>query len=727
MKLAFGTLTLATLVTAFAPAATAEEWPLWRGPSQNGTSTDTGLVSTWSPAGENLAWKVAFIGRSTPIVVHGRVCVVGRTGEGIEKQEVVACYDADSGKRLWERRFNVYHSTVAFNRVGWPSLAGDSETGNVYAHTTAGHLVAFDPQGNVLWDHSLTEELGRASGYGGRSQTPIVWGDQLLLTFVNMGWGAQAPPRHRFFSFDKRTGEVLWTSTPGVMVYDMNTQSNPVVTEIGGRQLLLSGNADGHVYAVDLMTGHTVFGFPVSRQGLHATVVGVGDVVFATHSEENLDEATQGRFVAFKATGSGDLSGQELWRIDLMTDGFPTPAYRNGKLYIVDNSANLFRVDAGSGKIEWEYELGTVGKASPVVADGKIYVPELNGRFHILKDGADGPTSLDLDELKSEGDRYAEIYGSPAIAGGRVFLSTEGTLYAIGDRSRPYKATPGAKAVVPAGQGAPAFLQVVPAEIELQPGQSASFRARLFDRNGLPLGATGAEWSVEGLAGTISPAGALALEATNRGQGGAVVAKAGELTAKARVRVVRGLPWSEDFEARSAGPAPPHWVQAGRNFVVEERDGGKVLVQPVREAGLQRSQTFFGGAFENYTIEMDVLGSREKRRVPDIGLINGGYTMDLMGYHQRIEVRSWAADKRMARDADFAWEMGVWYRMKLRVDVTPGRALVRGKVWKRDESEPEAWTITVEDPLPIRGGSPGLVGYAPAEIVYDNIKVTPNG
>ena len=80
----------------------------------------------------------------------------------------------------------------------------------------------------------------------------------------------------------------------------------------------------------------------------------------------------------------------------------------------------------------------------------------------------------------------------------------------------------------------------------------------------------------------------------------------------------------------------------------------------------------------------------------------------------------------MAQEVDYSWEMGKWYRMKLRVDVDEKRALVRGKVWPRGKEEPSAWTLTVEDPYPIRSGSPGLVGYSPADVLYDNIKVTVN-
>ena len=53
-------------------------------------------------------------------------------------------------------------------------------------------------------------------------------------------------------------------------------------------------------------------------------------------------------------------------------------------------------------------------------------------------------------------------------------------------------------------------------------------------------------------------------------------------------------------------------------------------------------------------------------------------------------------------------------------------ATIRGKVWKRGEAEPQGWTISKVDPHPIRAGSPGLSGYSPATIYFDNIEVTSN-
>ena len=51
----------------------AQDWPSWRGRSQNGVSELTNLVSNWSVDGENLIWFQEYIARSTPAVFDGRV------------------------------------------------------------------------------------------------------------------------------------------------------------------------------------------------------------------------------------------------------------------------------------------------------------------------------------------------------------------------------------------------------------------------------------------------------------------------------------------------------------------------------------------------------------------------------------------------------------------------------------------------------------------------------
>ena len=709
---------IGALPTGWSMSASASDWTHWRGPMQTGASPETGLISSWSPDGENLVWQSEFIGRSTPVILNGRVYVIGRTGEGVTRQEHVACFDAGNGRLVWEHKFNVWHSTITFNRLGWANLGADRETGNVYAHLVNGLLLCFDGDGRILWNRSLTEEFNRFSGYGGRLHTPVVDGDLVVISMGNRGW-ADRPPSHRYMAFDKRTGETVWMARPGGGgQVDLTVYSTPIAATIDGRRLLIAGNGNGGIFAFKAATGEAVWGFPLSRRGINTSPVAADNRVYATHSEENVDNTTMGRVVCLDAG-----TGREIWRQDGIAAGYASPALHAGRLYVIDNSANVHCLDAESGRKYWEQNIGTVGKGSPTWADGKLYVTEVNGGFRILKVEDAGARVLDEQKIRMPGGRPAEIYGSVAVGYGRVYFATEIGLFCLGNtdasftpESTPFVGRPGA----PSG-AEPASLLVVPAEKTLTSNEALALGARTYDARGRLIGEVDVEWSLDRLTGKIENG---RFTPANMGQAGWVVATSGALTARAWVRVVPETPWTEDFEGVPAGKNPRHWVWGGRGFRVEEEDGNKVLVKPPAARGLDRSNLYIGPPDMNgYTVQADLMGGRRRRWLPDMGLIAHRYILDLQGAYQRLEVRSWSSDLRMVQRVAFQWDSEVWYTMKMRVDVEDGRGVVRGKVWKRGEPEPDAWTIEAKDPLPIREGSPGLYGYSPANIYFDNVRV----
>ena len=279
-----------------------------------------------------------------------------------------------------------------------------------------------------------------------------------------------------------------------------------------------------------------------------------------------------------------------------------------------------------------------------------------------------------------------------------------------------------------------ASLLLTPAEI-LTSGDSVALSVIGFDANGKRTSAIGAmQWATIGLKGTLQPIPfapgknvtktAFTPDKSAGAHAGTVTAQSGDIKATARVRVVPPLPWTEDFETVELEKIPTHWIGATGKFFVRVKGGGKALVKTPVQRGLNRSNVYLGpSTMKNYRIQVDLMGTKDKRRLPDMGLIANRYTLDMQGRHQRLQIRSWASDLRMAKTIDFAWETDVWYTMKMMVEVIDDKAVIRGKVWRRGESEPEAWTITAEDPLPNREGSPGIYGYSPADIYYDNLKV----
>jgi outer membrane protein assembly factor BamB len=737
----------------------AGDWAYWRGPEQNGVSHEGDLPEKWSVAGgegSNLIWTAPFGGRSTPLLMKGRLFMINNAGEGESEQERVLCLDAETGKVIWEYRFNVFHTDIVSVRVGWTNLAADTQTGNIYAHGTGGLLLCLSSDGKRLWSRSMTEEFGRVSGYGGRVTSPVVDGDLVILGMANAAWGQYATGGNRFMAFDKRTGEVVWT-TPSVG-QPRTYSSTPVVAVINGQRLLITGGSDGGVHALRVRTGEKVWSYHFAAGAINTSPVVEGNFVYAAHGEENTDTNLQGRVVCLDASKVQDGKPALVWQVDDIKVKFASPIIHEGRMYVCDETAEMYCLNAKTGDEIWTFRYGADAKASPVLADGKIYVAEVGAKFHILKPGHDKCTHLHQQRFRHpDGVSEVEINGSAAVANGRIYFSNSFATYCIGKKDhkaatveRPPRAAPEPP---PLPEAKVAHLQIVPAEVALRPGESVTFRALGFDNQGRFLKEVPVTWELaaslptEGLPppkteppvlkGTITPQGKLTVDATLQGQGGGVVAKMGSLTGRARVRVVPALPYKQDFAKVSVGAPMAGWVNCQGKFNVQDKGGSQVLVKLANSSNplLCQVNTYFGEpGLSNYTIEADVQGTRKGNDLPDFGLVNSRYTLMLMGETQSLRIVSWEAKPRVDRTIPFPWKTDVWYRMKLMVEVKDGKALVRGKVWPRDQKEPEQWTVEYTDATPNLEGSPGLYGYAKGiiggqtgtEIYYDNVAVTPN-
>ena len=183
------------------------DWPHWRGPEMNGISREKGLVGSWDPeTKENLLWKKTELAtRATPIVMRGKLYTICRDKpETTQEGEKIVCADAVTGDIKWENINNVFLSDAPAERVGWSSVTGDPQTGHIYAQGLCGFLQCIDGEtGKTLWSHSLSEEYGILSTYGGRTNLPTIFEDLVIVSGVTTGWGDQAIPAHRFIAFHK--------------------------------------------------------------------------------------------------------------------------------------------------------------------------------------------------------------------------------------------------------------------------------------------------------------------------------------------------------------------------------------------------------------------------------------------------------------------------------------------------------------------------------------------
>jgi outer membrane protein assembly factor BamB len=754
-------LLIGYLLSGSAFSAPVKGWLHWRGPEQNGTSRETGLPDKWELGGANDLWSLPMAGRGTPVIAGNRVYVWSYELPDTGLQEVLMCLDAATGKKIWEHKWSDYLSDIIYNRytIGAPTV--DAETGNVYAQGSAGQFFAFNADGKLLWEHAMLEEFGRLALPNGRTGAAVIDDDLVIVHGITGNWGREGPAANRFYAFDKKTGELVWRSTPGKSPPKDGVFGTPVLGWQNGKRVFYCGTGDGAVVCANARTGLPLWRFDLSAVAVNASVILLKDRVIAGHAEENLDSSETGRMVALRLGAEPEPKpgvedpvvvdkSAEIWR-NKENAHTSSGVVVGERYYQVNRVGELVAIDINNGTTIWKQKLGTEQlHASITYADGKLFVPLKDEGLYIVK-----PREKDgqiLSHTKLEG----ECLGAPAIWNGKIYLLTTEKLYCFGTKGDSQNLPPEPAAMTPPKPGPIAKIMVRPEEVLMRPGTKATFRFFGVDSNGL---------TVKELTGVkptwkkfIPPTAKVRAEmdAAVNEQGEMVVAPGAKLSAGAwevtigdwkgymRGRVVCGLPYYEDFEKfkpeeqqfaddnpakRSFAWPPLPWIGARFRWEVKELDGNKVFAKTLDRILFQRAFTLIGDPkASNYTVEADVMTDGNRRMMSNIGLINQRYVINLVGNWQQIEIFS--NQEHFKATAPFKWQSKVWYRLKTRVDINAdGSGVVRAKAWPKGEPEPAAWTIEAPHKNAHKEGSPGIYGFSPQcqfAAYVDNVSVTPN-
>ena len=760
---------LAFGVLASGASATPRGWLSWRGPEQTGYSRETGLPDRVTT--QDTLWQADFPGQSASVVANGKLYTMGYTGQGADLQEGVTCFDAETGKQLWQHLYNDYLSDTIYLRYATGSPTIDPETGNVYIQGTQGILAAFTDDGKPLWNHPLMEQFGRLTFPNGRTASPLIDHDLVITRGITANWGTQGPGADRFYAFDKKTGGLVWASSPGGQPKD-NSYSHPQLGWYKGQRVFFAGTGDGSVICANARTGEPLWRVNLFRAGINATVlVHHGDKVIAIYGTPY----ERGQLVALKmpdvlpanaAAGPVviDRKDLELWATDPSTrisSSMSSPILVGDTVYGVTEDGDLYSVDANSGTIKWKLKLGIDERnACPLFADGKLYVPMLDDPASKSTSESDAGTSGAFYIIRPS-DKAGEIlchaalegrcFGTPMAYNGKIYLQTTRRLYCWGKAGdNPGCPAPTEEQAWPA-PGIAAHLQVIPSEVLLHPGNKATFHVRSLDANGLTvqesIPSKEVTWASyipptakvkAAMKGAFDADGELQAALDPVPSAGAFEANMGSLKGYIRGRVMPNVPIHENFEsfkltetnaddvAFSYPPLP--WIGARFKFDVREKDGSKVLAKTTDNRFFQRATVFIGTPeMSHYVIAADVMSDGNRRKMSEVGIINQRYLIELKGNEQKLEVSS--NQERLRASQDFKWSPNVWYRLKAQVERNPdGSAVVQAKAWKRGDPEPAEWTIKVPHKTAHQSGSPGLFGFSPQDMqVYiDNVDVTPD-
>ena len=558
-------------------------WLDWRGPQQTGVSVEKGLPEKIDA--KAALWTADFPGQSSPVIANGRLYIMGYEGEGADLQEGLACFDAESGKLLWKELFNDFLSDVIYLRYSTSSPAIDAETGNIYTQGSQGLLTCFNPDGKVLWQHSMMEEFGRLTFPNSRTASPVIDRELVITRGITSAWGAHGPAGDRFYAFDKKSGALVWQSAPGDRPQD-NTFCHVWLGFHEGKRVLYSAGGDSTLLALNARTGEPLWRVPVAKAGakggINAAVIEHKGKIVVVHESENIDTTEVGRMAAFKIPAGvkppNPQTPQVFTASDLETWRNPigslasSPVLVGDTIYEVSGTGDLAAINADDGKVQWKKKLAIEQRqSSPFYADGKLYVAMYiaaqssgaggegapndggSGELFVLKPGAKDAEVLSRTILDGK------CFGSPIGFNGKLYIQTDKKLYCFGRKGANKALASAPPAEAWPAPGPKAQLQIIPYEVLLKPGEKQAFRIRALDANGFTVEENVDPKSVRWetfipptalvkvtMKGAFNDAGELVAEAISAGQWKATLDGA---SGYLKGRVVSALPIAQDFES----------------------------------------------------------------------------------------------------------------------------------------------------------------------------------
>ena len=426
---------IALVLLLTAGAALAANWPQWRGPSFDGSTTEAGLPATFATT-EGVRWTAAMPGPSgsTPIVWGDRIFVSSTDAEA--GTLLAICLNANTGKEIW-RRSAGKDRQVARNNMASPSPVTDGKT--VWFHYGTQALLAYDFDGKLLWQRDLEKDHGHNAHMFGYSSSPLLFRGKLYLVAIRnkdqgrYGRAPKAPSKSYLLAIDPETGKDLWLQDRPTDAVDeaQEAYSSAIPFVRGDRAEIL-------VYGADYLTAHnpdtgkeiwrwaTYNPAKINHWRIVPSAVVAGDVIICVGPKHST-------LFAIRPGDKGRIGKDHVaWTLDRDIPDASTPLYYQGRLYVLnDDQRKIACIDPKTGEVKWRGDLGGRGviRAALTGADGKIYcfyeyrdvvVLEAGDAFKILHRTRMGQTS-----------RFP-ARSTIVAAHGQLLIRTSETLFCVG-------------------------------------------------------------------------------------------------------------------------------------------------------------------------------------------------------------------------------------------------------------------------------------------------------
>ena len=390
-------LTLLLLATVATTAQSpAPSWPQWRGPARDGVASSFTVPAAW-PAQLTKRWEVAVgAGHASPVVAGNRIVLHSRSGN----REVVAAYDLQSGKLLWQDGVDAPYTmnSAATGHGPGPKSTPAVADGRVFTLGISGIFSAHDlATGKLLWRKpapSTPPEFGTAS-------SPMVDGATVYAFLGGTNKGALT-------ASDVVTGSVRWQWTGDGPGY-----ASPILATFGGTRQLIAQSQNALV-GVDAATGQLLWRVALKTpfEQNSVTPVALGDLLLYA----GLENPT----IALRITRNGSQrTAAPAWRNDDVSMYMSTPAVAGTTVFGLSNKnrGQFFALDAATGRTVWTTKGREAENASIVRAGDFLLLATTNSELIVAK-----ASPARYEEVKRYTLADSAMWAHPAFAGRAIVV-----------------------------------------------------------------------------------------------------------------------------------------------------------------------------------------------------------------------------------------------------------------------------------------------------------------
>jgi outer membrane protein assembly factor BamB len=387
-----------------------KNWPRFRGPGGLGTSAYTNIPESWNgTTGEGIIWKskVPLPGHNSPIVWEDRVFI---TGADPNKRQVY-CFDALSGKLLWERNVKDVSEGSAepieiMEDTGYAASTAVTDGRRVYAIFATGDVGCFNFDGREIWARSL----GTPDSVYGYASSLAMYQNRLLIQFDQ---GGAEDEISKLIALDTFTGRTVWEKKRSVP----NSWSSPIVAEVeSGPQIITCG--DPCVIAYNPYNGAEIWRAKCLSGEIAPSPIYTSGLIIAVEPYTSV--------VAIKPDGQGDVTKTHIaWITEESTPDISCPVSNGDFIFLVTTEGLLISYNVADGKKLWEHELQKNFLASPSLVGDRLYLLSEKGVMYIIEAGTE------YKEL-AKCELGEQCHASPAFMDGRIYIRGKDNLYCIG-------------------------------------------------------------------------------------------------------------------------------------------------------------------------------------------------------------------------------------------------------------------------------------------------------